>query len=44
MPTPAESIIAIFIMSLGSFGGVWEELNYTNHSLVGKVGEDDDER
>ena len=38
MPTPVESIISIFIMSLGSFGSVWEGLGSTNHSILGKVG------
>ncbi|XP_059093541.1 transient receptor potential cation channel subfamily V member 5-like isoform X2 [Tigriopus californicus] len=37
MPTPMESIISIFIMSLGSFGSVWEGLGSTNHSFLGKI-------
>ena len=37
MVTPIESIIAIFMMSLGAFGGIWNGANDTHHSLSGKV-------
>eukprot|EP00095_Tigriopus_kingsejongensis_P009304 snap_masked-scaffold884_size84903-processed-gene-0.7 protein:Tk09304 transcript:snap_masked-scaffold884_size84903-processed-gene-0.7-mRNA-1 annotation:"AGAP012241-PA" len=37
MPSPLESILSIFIMSLGSFGSVWEGLGSTNHSFLGKI-------
>jgi hypothetical protein len=37
MVTPVESIIAIFMMSLGAFGGIWNGANDTHHSLSGKV-------
>jgi hypothetical protein len=37
MPGPAESIISVFIMSLGSFGSVWGDLDYSDHPIIGKV-------
>ncbi|XP_071749408.1 transient receptor potential cation channel subfamily V member 5 isoform X2 [Lepeophtheirus salmonis] len=36
MPSPIESIIAIFLMSLGSFGTIWNSLISTDHTLLGK--------
>jgi len=37
MPTPVESVIAIFIMSLGSFANIWNGSSDTHHPLSGKV-------
>lgn len=37
MPTITEAIIKMFMMSLGSFGGIWGELENTNHSFIGKI-------
>ncbi len=37
MPTPIESILKVFIMSLGSFGDIWESLDDTDHSFIGKI-------
>ena len=33
----SESILAIFIMSLGGFGGVWNGLENTSHAFIGQV-------
>ena len=39
MDSPMESIITVFILSLGgNIANVWEELDSTEHSFVGKVG------
>ena len=37
MATPMESVIAIFIMSLGNFGNTWDELDNTDHDIIGKI-------
>jgi len=37
MPTPIESFLRVFVMSLGIFGDVWEGLEATDHSAQGKV-------
>ena len=37
METAAEAIIQCFIMSMGSFGGIWSSLEDTNHAIIGKV-------
>merc|ERR1719219_223124 len=37
MPTPVESFLRVFIMSLGIFGDVWYSLEDTRHSFAGKV-------
>ena len=37
MVTPVESVIAIFMMSLGAFGGIWNGTSDTHHSFSGKV-------
>ena len=36
MPTPIESFLRVFVMSLGIFGDVWEGLEATDHSAQGK--------
>jgi hypothetical protein len=35
--TPVDSVIAIFIMSLGAFGGIWNGSSDTHHPMSGKV-------
>ncbi len=37
MPTQMESIITVFLMSLGNFGNVWGETDTTNHPLIAKI-------
>ena len=37
MPSAVESIIGIFIMSLGNFGDYWDGLEDTGHEFAGQV-------
>lgn len=37
MPTAVESILKVFIMSLGTFGDIWNALDDTEHAFRGKV-------
>ena len=37
MPSAIESIIGIFIMSLGNFGDYWDGLEDTGHEFAGQV-------
>ena len=37
MPDSIEAVLQTFMMSLGSFGGHWWDLESTNHSFIGKV-------
>ena len=37
MPSAVESVIGIFIMSLGNFGDYWDNLEDTEHQLEGQV-------
>ena len=37
MPTPVESFLKVFIMSLGNFGDVWDSMEFTNHQTAGEV-------
>merc|ERR1719234_3073399 len=37
MPNPVESILGIFLMSLGDVGFIWEGVPNTNHELIGKI-------
>ncbi len=38
MPNPMESIISVFMLSLGAnIGSVWGGLDRTDHPIVGKV-------
>jgi hypothetical protein len=37
MVTPLESVIAIFIMSLGAFGGIWNGSSETHHPMAGQL-------
>ena len=37
MPTPVESFLKVFIMSLGNFGDIWDALEFTNHTIAGEV-------
>ena len=37
MPNPVESILGIFLMSLGDVGFIWEGVPETNHELIGKI-------
>lgn len=37
MPNAVESVLKVFIMSLGVFGDIWDSLGDTNHSFIGKV-------
>ena len=40
MPSAVESVIGIFIMSLGNFGDYWDNLEDTEHQLEGQVKSD----
>lgn len=37
MPSPVESVMAMFLMSLNNFGNVYEAFGRTEHELVAKV-------
>ena len=37
MPNAVESILAVFLMSLGDVGFIWEGVVNTNHEIVGKI-------
>jgi hypothetical protein len=37
MPNAVESILGVFLMSLGDVGFVWEGTVNTNHELIGKI-------
>ncbi|XP_068237254.1 transient receptor potential cation channel subfamily V member 5 [Palaemon carinicauda] len=37
MPTAAESVMQMFIMSLGNFGDIYSALECTDHEVTGKV-------
>lgn len=37
MPTAAESVMQMFIMSLGNFGDIYPSLECTDHEVTGKV-------
>merc|ERR550534_810204 len=37
MPNAVESILAVFLMSLGDVGFIWEGVAGTNHELIGKI-------
>ncbi|XP_069188418.1 transient receptor potential cation channel subfamily V member 5 [Procambarus clarkii] len=37
MPTAAESVMQMFIMSLGNFGDIYSALECTDHEITGKV-------
>ncbi|XP_076042112.1 uncharacterized protein LOC143026009 [Oratosquilla oratoria] len=37
MPSPAESVMAMFIMSLNNFGDVYDSLECTDHEISGKI-------
>jgi transient receptor potential cation channel subfamily V protein 5 len=35
--TPAESVVAMFMVSLASFDNMYENFKYTDHELIAKV-------
>ena len=37
MPNSVESILAVFLMSLGDVGFIWEGVSNTNHEIIGKI-------
>ena len=37
MPNAVESILAVFLMSLGDVGFIWEGVAETNHEIIGKI-------
>ena len=37
MPNSVESILAVFLMSLGDVGFIWEGVVNTNHEIIGKI-------
>ena len=37
MPNSVESILAVFLMSLGDVGFIWEGVANTNHEIIGKI-------
>lgn len=37
MPNAVESILAVFLMSLGDVGFIWEGVEKTNHEMIGKI-------
>ena len=37
MPNAVESILAVFLMSLGDVGFIWDGVSNTNHELIGKI-------
>ena len=37
MPNAVESILAVFLMSLGDVGFIWEGVEETNHEIIGKI-------
>ena len=37
MPNSVESILAVFLMSLGDVGFIWEGVENTNHEMIGKI-------
>lgn len=37
MPSPVESVMAMFLMSLNNFGNIYEAFSRTEHEAVAKV-------
>ena len=37
MPNSVESVLAVFLMSLGDVGFIWEGVSNTNHEIIGKI-------
>ena len=37
MPNSVESILAVFLMSLGDVGFIWEGVENTSHEIIGKI-------
>lgn len=37
MPSPVESVMAMFLMSLNNFGNIYEAFSRTEHEVVAKV-------
>ena len=37
MPSPTESVMQMFLMSLTNFGAVYEAFSFTEHEVVAKV-------
>ena len=37
MPNGVESILAVFLMSLGDTGFIWDGVKNTNHEYIGKI-------
>ena len=37
MPNAVESILAVFLMSLGDVGFIWDGVSNTDHELIGKI-------